>query len=70
MASDDVASALAEALRLLVQFVDERPDDATQDDDVQALEDAAYVLHQVTGNSRIELTSLLGPDVSEALGLD
>lgn len=70
MSSDGVARSLADALTLLVQFVDGRPEDATEDDDVQALEDVASVLQQVAGKDRIQLQGLLGSELSEALGLD
>ena len=40
---DHLTTLLAEALRDLVLFVENRPDDATPDDDVRALEDFAHV---------------------------
>ena len=70
MSSDGVARSLADALALLVQFVDGRPEDATEDDDVQALEGVASVLQQVVGEDRIQIRGLLGSELSEALGLD
>jgi hypothetical protein len=69
MPPDPVQQALAEALRALVAFVAGRPEDASADDDVRALEDAAYVLQQVEQGDRDRLTELLGPVVAEQLGL-
>lgn len=51
---------LAEALRGLVWFVEERAEDATADDDVRALEDVASVLHRVGEADRGRLCDLLG----------
>ncbi|MFB6720022.1 hypothetical protein ACFCV3_07675 [Kribbella sp. NPDC056345] len=68
MAGDPVAELLAEALRDLVRFVDERPDDATADDDVRALESVAYVLDQVPPEDRSRMRALLGPEFVATLG--
>ncbi len=68
MSSDAVAELLAEALRDLVRFVDERPADATADDDVRALEDVANVLSRVAPEDRPRMRALLGPEFAAALG--
>jgi hypothetical protein len=68
MSNDSVAELLAEALRDLVQFVDARPDDATADDDVRALESVAYVLSQVAPEDRPRMRALLGPEFVATLG--
>ena len=39
---------LAEALILTAQYIEERPDDATADDDVKQLEGIAYILKRCT----------------------
>jgi len=65
-----IARLLADALRGLVRFVDERPDDATADDDVRALEDVAYVLNRVAPEDQGRLRTLLGDDLSDNVGLD
>jgi hypothetical protein len=68
MPNDAVAELLAEALRDLVRFVDERPDDATADDDVRALESVAYVLNRVAPEDRPRMGALLGAELMAALG--
>ena len=68
MSNDAVAELLAEALRDLVRFVDERPDDATTDDDVRALESVAYVLSQAAPEDRPRMRALLGPEFMATLG--
>jgi hypothetical protein len=65
-----VAGLLADALRGLVRFVDERPDDATADDDVRALEDVAYVLNRVAPEDQERLKALLGDELSSSIGLE
>ena len=67
---DALTNSLAEALRALVLFVQNRPDDATADDDVRALEDFAYVLNQLEPADRIRAKALLGDTVIEGLGWD
>jgi len=67
--SDPVAAGLAEALRNLLDFVDGRPDHATQDDDVTALEDAASALLHVPEPDRQRLVGVLGDRHSRMLGL-
>ena len=69
MPDDDVARRLAEALAGLVRFVEERPSDATEDDDVRALEDVAHVLNDAAAQDRARLRALLGAEVSEWIGL-
>jgi hypothetical protein len=69
VAADPVTHLLAEALRSLVWFVEERPEDATADDDVRALEDVASVLHRVGDADRDRLCDLLGAELCGALGL-
>jgi hypothetical protein len=69
MADDPLLAPMAEALTLLFNFVDARSDQATVDDDVKALEDAAAALLTVAGRDRERLAGLLGPKVSSAIGL-
>ncbi len=72
MAADDdgpVAAILAEALRGLIDFVDSRPSDATEDDDVKALEDVAYVLNKVSPEQASRLIAVLGERHSWEAGL-
>ena len=68
MADDLVTALLARALRDLVLFVEHRPDAATADDDLKALEDFADVMHQVQVGSRPQLRALLGEEVYGMLG--
>ena len=60
---------VAAALCDLIDFVEERPDDATADDDVRALESAAATLLRVQPGDRDHLVDLLGADRSRAVGL-
>ena len=60
---------VAAALRDLLDYVNDRSDDATPDDDVRALESAAYVLQQVEPDHRARLIELLGPKHADGLGL-
>lgn len=69
MPVDDVTLRLAKALASLVRFVEERPSDATEDDDVRALEEVALVLNGAASQDRARLRALLGTEVSEWLGL-
>jgi hypothetical protein len=62
------AEVLADALRELVSFVATRPADATEDDDVRALEDVARVLSRVAPEERGYLRELLGDEPANALG--
>jgi len=68
MSNDVVARLLAEALRDLARFVDNRPADATADDDVKALESVAYVLSQVPLQDQPRMRELLGADFVATLG--
>jgi hypothetical protein len=67
--TDPVAGLLAEALRRLVDYVENRPGDATDDDDVRALEDVAHVLLQISLADRPRLVGALGDRHSRWLGL-
>ena len=69
MPDDDATLRLAEALASLVRFVEERPSDAIEDDDVRALEEVALVLNGAASQDRARLRALLGTEVSEWLGL-
>jgi hypothetical protein len=60
---DHLTTLLAEALRDLVLFVEHRPESATPDDDVRALEDFVYVLSQASPADRARVKDLLGDDV-------
>ena len=51
-------------------FVEHRPESATHDDDVQALEDFAYVLSQAFPADRTRVKHLLGDEVYTFLGWD
>jgi hypothetical protein len=68
MSNDAVAELIAEAVRGLVRFVDERPDGATADGDVRALEDVVYILNQVDPEDEPRLRALLGPEFVAILG--
>lgn len=70
MTTDPVAELLAEALRGLVWFVEERPEDTTSDDDVRALEDVASVLHRVGRADRGRLCGLLGAELCDVFDLN
>ncbi|WP_422758754.1 hypothetical protein [Paenarthrobacter sp. C1] len=67
---DHLTTLLAEALRVLVLFVENRSEDATPDDDVRALEDVVYVLSQASPADRARVRHLLGDEVSAFLGWD
>ena len=68
MPEEPLTKSLAQALRDLVLFVETRPDDATADDDVRALEDLAFVLNQLAPADRIRAQALLGDHVVAMLG--
>lgn len=70
MTDDPLVALLAKALQDLVNFVDTRPEDATEDDDVRALESVAYTLQQAAAEDRARLASLLGEKLSGEVGLD
>lgn len=67
---DHLTTLLAEALRDLVLFVEHRPEDATADDDVRALESFAHVLSQASTTDRARVRHLLGDEVFSFLGWD
>ena len=67
--SDDPLLQPSQALVDLVRFVDQRPTDATEDDDVRALEDTAYTLGQVAASDDERLIRLLGHETAFGLGL-
>ena len=67
---DDLTTLLGEALRDLVLFVEHRPESATEDDDVRALEDFAHVMSQVGPADRVRVRQLLGEEVFSMLGWD
>ena len=66
---DPLVAPLAKTVALLLEYIDQRPDDATADDDVKALESAAYVLTQVEPTDRERMATLLGAETSRAVGL-
>lgn len=66
---DNLLALVAEALCDLIDFVEGRPDDATEDDDVRALEDTTYVLQQVGSADRERLIQLLGSERARSFGL-
>lgn len=70
MPEDALTQLLGEALRDLVLFIEQRPEDATADDDVRALEDVAHLLGQVASSDRTRNRRLLGDDVCSMLGWD
>ena len=66
----ELATVLASALKELVEYVDARTDDDTEDDDVRALEDVAAVLHQVSPEAQTRLREMWGEEFAEELGLE
>lgn len=69
MAPDDVARTLGSALSSIVRFVEERPEEATADDDVRALEALAQVVSAADHNTRSRLREFLDSDVADWLDL-
>lgn len=69
MQENNVETLLATALRELVTYVDSRGDDFTADDDVTALEGVAAVLLAAAPADLDRLRTLLGPQMSFAMGL-
>ena len=65
-----LATVLAAALRGLVEYVDARTDDDTEDDDVRALEDVAAVLHQAPPEAQACLREMWGEEFAEEVGLE
>ena len=66
---DDLLALVAEALCDLIDFVEGRPGDATEDDDVRALENTVHVLQQVGIGDHERLIHLLGQERARGLGL-
>jgi hypothetical protein len=66
----ELATVLASALRGLVEYVDARTDDDTEDDDVRALEDVAAVLHQAPPEARMRLREMWGEEFAAEVGLE
>jgi hypothetical protein len=64
------ATVLASALRGLVEYVDARTDDDTEDDDVRALEDVAAVLQQAPPEAQTRLREMWGEEFAEEVGLE
>lgn len=67
--SESIEALLVEALCGLVDYVETRDASCTDDDDVRALEDVAFVLHRVAAEERQHLIDLLGPRMSFEIGL-
>lgn len=70
MPEDDLTTLLGEALRHLALFVEHRPETATEDDDVKALEGFAAVMSQVAPADRVRVRKLLGDEVYSWFGWD
>ena len=51
-------------------FIEHRPEGATHDDDVRALEDFADVLSQASPAERARVKHLLGDEIYKFLGWD
>jgi hypothetical protein len=66
---DQLVPVLAEALRGLLDYVEGRPEHATADDDVTALEDAAASLLQIDPDQRALLIATLGDEHARIVGL-
>ena len=67
---DEVTVALAQVVGQLLAYLDARPGSEAADDDVKALEDAAWRLQQVSADGRSRLRALLGERHSEDLGIE
>lgn len=67
--SESLLVVVAEALAHLVTYVNARPEAATADDDVHALEYVAFLLQRCTAEEKDRLRSLLGSELADALGL-
>ncbi len=65
----DLEALLSKALRHLADYVEDRPADATFDDDVRALESVTEVLQRVGPDDRPRLVALLGPTHADRFGL-
>jgi hypothetical protein len=69
MSEDAVVTLLGHALSRLVRYVDERPSEATYDNDIAALERVAAILSHARPDEIPRLIGALGPDVAADLGL-
>jgi len=69
MSEDAVVTLLGEALSALVRYVDERPVEATYDDDITALEGVAATLSHAHPDDVPRLMRALGPGIAADLGL-
>ena len=67
---DEVTVALAQVVGQLHAYLDVRPGSEATDDDVKALEDAAWRLQQVSADGRTRLRALLGEQHAQGLGID
>ena len=66
---DDLLALVAEALCDLIDFVEGRLGDATEDDDVRALESTVHVLQRVDSADHERLIRLLGQERARGFGL-
>jgi hypothetical protein len=60
---------LAGVLRGLVDYVEQRTEDHTDDDDVRALEDVAAALQEASPEAKASLRGIWGPEWAEMVGL-
>jgi hypothetical protein len=68
-ADDALLAAFAAALSRLVTFVDTRQSQATEDDDVRALEDVGAAFTGLSAADQQRLRELLPQSVADGLGL-
>jgi hypothetical protein len=69
MPEDALVTLLGRALSALVRYVDERPAEATYDDDIAALERVAAILSHTPPDDGPRLITALGPAVAADLGI-
>lgn len=69
MPEDAAVSLLGRALSSLVRYVDERPVEATYDDDIAALEQVSAILAHAAPGDVPRLARALGAVVAADLGL-
>jgi hypothetical protein len=69
MPEDAVVMLLGRALASLVRYVDERPREATYDDDIAALQQVAAMLSHVDPGDAPRLIRALGHAVAADLGI-
>jgi hypothetical protein len=69
MSQDTVVALLGKALAGLVRYVDERPTEATYDDDIAALERVAATLSHVSPQDVPVLVRALGAATAADLGV-